>query len=256
MRRQRKSKPATSSPSSSRVSVIIPVMNEKKTLHYVLKEARKLKPLEIIVVANGSTDGSKEIAKASGARVISFKHPLGHDVGRSVGAMQAVGDILLFMDGDIVIPAVQLLPFIEAVHKGVDVALNRYSGPVQTQKVHPVVLAKHTLNSMLGRGDLRGSSMTAIPHALSRRALNTIGAENLTVPPKAQTIALVKQLRVEAIRNVDVSTNNPRRRRSKGIDPLRDLIVGDHLEAMQWLIQATNERAHHSDLARNRSLVR
>ncbi|WP_028547597.1 glycosyltransferase family 2 protein [Paenibacillus sp. UNC451MF] len=256
MRRQRKSVSAAISPSSSRVSVIIPVMNEKRTLRSVLREARKLKPLEIIVVANGSTDGSKEIAQASGARVISYEHPLGHDVGRSVGAQHASGDILLFIDGDIVIPAVQLFPFIHAVHRGVDVALNRYSGPVHTHKVHPVVLAKHALNSMLGRGDLRGSSMTAIPHALSRKALNAIGAENLSVPPKAQTIAMVKQLRVQAIHHVNVSALNPIRRRSKGIDPLRDLIVGDHLEAIHWLTQATNERAHHSDLTRNRSLVR
>ncbi|GAA4841694.1 hypothetical protein GCM10023310_19480 [Paenibacillus vulneris] len=256
MRQKRKSMPAAGSPSSSRVSVIIPVMNEKKTLRSVLREARKLNPLEIIVVANGSTDGSKEVALAKGARVISFEHPLGHDVGRSVGALHATGDILLFMDGDIIIPAAQLLPFIRAVRHGVDVALNRYSGPVQTQQVHPVVLAKHALNSMLGRSDLRGCSMTAIPHALSRRALNTIGAEHLSVPPKAQTIALVKQLRVEAVHHVDVSTVNPIRRRNHGVDPLRDLIVGDHLEAIHWLVQATNERAHHSDLARNRSLVR
>lgn len=256
MRQKHRSMPAASSPSSSRVSVIIPVMNEKKTLHSVLKEARKLKPLEIIVVANGSTDGSKEIAQASGARVITFDQPLGHDVGRGVGALHASGDILLFIDGDIVIPAAQLRPFVHAVHKGVDVALNRYSGPVQTKQVHPVVLAKHALNSMLGRDDLRGASMTAIPHALSRRALHIIGADNLAVPPKAQTIALVKQLRVETIRNVDVSTRNPKRRGGTGVDPLRDLIVGDHLEAIHWLTQATNTRAHHSDLARNRSLVR
>lgn len=256
MRQARKTRPALSLPSSAKISVIIPVMNERKTLRAVLREARKLMPEEIIVVANGTTDGSMEIARESGARVISYDRPLGHDVGRSVGAMHATGDILLFIDGDMVISAARLLPFVTAVHNGVDVALNRYSGRVKTRNVHPVALAKHALNSVLGRGDLRGASMTAIPHAMSRSALNIIGAENLTVPPKAQAIAIVRQLRVEAVQLINVSALNPMRHRAGRSDPLRDLIVGDHLEAIRWVTEVTNERGHYTDLARNRSLVR
>ena len=81
------------------------------------------------------------------------------------------GDILLFTDADIVIPTSLLIPYVKAVESGVDVALNRYNGITNTKHVHSVVLAKHALNAVLHRPDLVGTSMTTIPHALSRRAL-------------------------------------------------------------------------------------
>ncbi|WP_025699861.1 glycosyltransferase family 2 protein, partial [Paenibacillus forsythiae] len=125
------------------------------TIAAAVTEARKIGlRCEVIVVANGSTDGTAEIAASCGARVISCAEPLGHDVGRSVGAEAAKGDILLFTDGDLVIPAKQLRPFAAAVRGGVDIALNDYSGPVRRLRPHPVVLSKHALNLLLGRPDL------------------------------------------------------------------------------------------------------
>jgi CTP:molybdopterin cytidylyltransferase MocA len=257
MRRTCKSASAGIRPIRSKVSVIIPVMNERKTLPYVLREVKKLqRHIEIIVVVNGSTDDSAQIAESSGARVIVYEQPLGHDVGRSIGALHAGGDILLFVDGDIVIPAEQLRPFLKAVERGADIALNEYNGPAHKQSVHPVVMAKHALNAALGRADLQGASMTSVPHAISRNALTVIGAEHLAVPPKAQAMAFVHGLRVEAPQLVSVGAMNPLRRRGKGGDPLRHLILGDHLEAVSWYIQATNERGWRSDLSRNRNMVR
>ncbi|PZE19921.1 glycosyltransferase [Paenibacillus xerothermodurans] len=240
----------------SKVSVIIPVMNESSTLPAVLNEAKKLQSdIELITIVNGSTDGSAAIAQSGGAHVVSFDEPLGHDVGRSVGAREAHGDILLFIDGDIIIPAAQLQPYIQAVEAGVDIALNKYNGPVRKHNVHPVVMAKHALNTVLGRSDLKGASMTTVPHAISRRALTEIGAESLAVPPKAHAMAVQRGLRVEAVHLVPVGLMNPLRRRGKD-DPLRDVILGDHLEALHWFIQATDKRGMRTDLARNRSMVR
>jgi hypothetical protein len=257
MRRTRKSPSAGRKAIRSKVSVIIPIMNERKTLAAVLHEVKKLQSnIEIIAVVNGSTDGSASIAGKSGARVVLFDQPLGHDVGRSIGALHASGDILLFLDGDIVISARQLLPYLRAVESGVDIALNQYNGPAHKYTVHPVVLAKHALNAAMGRPDLKGASMTSVPHAISRRALTAIGAENLAVPPKAQAMACMHGLRVEASHLVSVGAINPLRRRGKGGDPLRQLILGDHLEAVSWYIQATNERGWRSDLSRNRNMVR
>ena len=47
------------SDTNMRVSVVIPAHNEASTLSQVLVEVEKLKPYEIIVVDNGSTDGTK-----------------------------------------------------------------------------------------------------------------------------------------------------------------------------------------------------
>jgi hypothetical protein len=160
------------------------------------------------------------------------------------------------MDGDIVIPANQLIPLIKAVNNGVDVALNKYTGPTDKISVHNVVLAKHGLNIALSRPDLTGASMTTIPHAISRKALIHIGAENLAVPPKALAVAIYKGLDVRAVQYIDVGRTNPRRRKKYKVDPLEYLIVGDHLEALFWLTQVSNNRGNLSDLWRIRDIVR
>jgi glycosyltransferase involved in cell wall biosynthesis len=240
------------------VSVIIPVRNEQRTLAGVIREAGRVHAeTEIIVVINGSTDGSADIAARCGARVVAYDEPLGHDVGRSVGALAASGRILLFIDGDMIIPAADLSPFVNAIEQqGVDVALNRYSGPTGVVKAHHVVLAKHALNHMLDRGDLAGTSLTAIPHAISRRALETIGTESLSVPPLAHVKAVWHGLNVKPVHLVDVGRLNPLRSRKERPYPLDKLIVGDHLEAVNWLAEQSDDRAGFEDGARKRQIVR
>ncbi|RUS44650.1 glycosyltransferase [Cohnella sp. AR92] len=243
--------------SSPLISVIIPVMNERRTLARVIREAKRVHPgTEVIVVVNGSSDGSLQIARDSGARVLVFDRPLGHDVGRSVGAREALGQILLFIDADMVIPASQLRPFVDAVKNGTDVALNDYSGPTRQESVHGVVLAKHALNSLLDRSDLMGASMTAVPHAISRKALETIGAASLSVPPLAHTMAIHSRLVVQRVKHVDVGTLNPLRTRRERHHSLEPLIVGDHLEAIQWLVSHTDNRGGYEDGSRQRWMVR
>lgn len=217
------------------VTVVIPVMNEIRTLARVIHEARQVHPdTEVLVVSNGSRDGSKEQAERMGARVLSFPEPLGHDVGRSIGALHAKGEIVLFTDADIVIPATQLRTFVDAVAEGTDVALNRYNGPIRRKKAHRVVVSKYALNSILSLPHLQGASQTAIPHAMSKKAIGKIGARNLSVPPKAQAIAVLEGLKVDAVCYVDVGKTNPGK---KGrTHPLGELIIGDHLEAIHYVL--------------------
>ena len=239
------------------VSVIVPVMNERRTLRRVIREAFRVHPrTEVIVVANGSTDGSLEIARKSRARVLVHDRPLGHDVGRSIGAREAAGEILLFIDADMVIPAAKLRAFVDAVAGGTDVALNDYSGPVDLPVVHGVVLAKHALNTLLGRPDLAGASMTAIPHAISRRALTALGSSALSVPPLAHTMAIRKALKVERVQPVNVGRLNPVRSRRERTNSLEPLIVGDHLEAIHWWLKQTDCRGGYEDGSRQRGRVR
>jgi glycosyltransferase involved in cell wall biosynthesis len=240
------------------VSVIIPAMNEHKTIGRVIRNAFQVHPqTEVIVVVNGSSDGTQRIAASSGARLIVHARPLGHDVGRSIGTREAKGEILLFLDADIVIPAQDLKPLIAAVREGTDVALNKYEGPKNKFNVHSVILAKHALNIALRRADLGGASMTTIPHAISRKALDTIGAQMLCIPPKAQAAAVIAGLNVRAVHYIDVGRPNPiKRKHVRRADPLESLIVGDHIEAFDSLIAATGSRGRHPDLLRNRSMAR
>lgn len=239
------------------VSIIIPAMNERATLPGVLREACRVHPRsETIVVANGSTDGTPAIARKWGARVIVTEEPLGHDVGRRVGAEAARGRILLFIDADMIIPATELRPYVKAVSEGVDVALNDYSGPLEGREIHPVVLAKYSLNSLLGRSDLKGASLTAVPHAMSRSVAEAIGYEALEVPPLALVAALLRGYKVRAVHSVPVGRMNPIKYRGRQKDPLTGLIVGDHLEAVHRLILERGSRGGYSDLGRQRDKVR
>ncbi|WP_201318132.1 MULTISPECIES: glycosyltransferase [unclassified Paenibacillus] len=238
-----------------KLSVVIPARNESTTIAYVIEEARSVHPeSEVIVVVNGATDRTAEIAAQMGAKVIRYSAALGHDVGRSLGAKEARGDIILFLDGDIVISTDLLTPFVQAVENGADVALNKYQGRVNTKNVHTVVLSKRVLNALLSSSELGASSMTTIPHAISRKALRVIGCDNLAIPPKAQAIALTSGLHVAQACFVDVGKVNPKRRKSP--DPLSQLIVGDHLEAIHWLFSQSDSRANRSDLGRQRERVR
>lgn len=239
------------------VSVIIPAMNEAQTIAGVILRASRVHPrCEVIVVVNGSADQTAEIAHSLGAHVISYELPLGHDAGRSVGAEAAKGEILLFTDGDLVIPAVDLRPFVTAVSGGADIALNDYSGPVRKLSPHPVVLSKHALNILLGRPDLKGCSMTAVPHAISRKALEVLGSDLLSRPPMAHAKAVLSGMRVEAAHKVPVGKLNAVRRKENGKDPLQQLVTADHLEAVSLLLDQRGNRAGFGDGARRREMVR
>lgn len=83
------------------ISIILPAKNEATNLEPLLKELITCFPdAEILVVNDGSTDNTAEIATRVGARV--FNHPYSQGNGASIktGARNASGDIFVFMDAD------------------------------------------------------------------------------------------------------------------------------------------------------------
>lgn len=83
------------------VSVIIPAHNEAEYLERTLAALRRQNYLwcEVIVVANGCTDSTPEVAKGNCDRLIVLSQKsLG--VARNLGARMAKGEILLFLDAD------------------------------------------------------------------------------------------------------------------------------------------------------------
>ncbi|MEC2746136.1 glycosyltransferase family 2 protein, partial [Bacillus cereus] len=143
------------------LSIIIPAQNEETTIKEVILEARKIEPKEIIVVINGSTDQTEAIAKQLGATVIVYEERLGHDVGRAIGAQEATGDILLFIDADFAIPAKDLHPLTQAVTDGVDIALNDLNLNLRFP-LYIVNLYKYMLNIACNRKDLGVGSTIAV----------------------------------------------------------------------------------------------
>jgi len=83
--------------------VIIPTFNEAENLEQVLRALLLSARDEVIVVDGGSGDGTQEIAKRGGARVLQG---VCADRGQqmNLGAKEAQGELLFFLHGDTVVP--------------------------------------------------------------------------------------------------------------------------------------------------------
>jgi hypothetical protein len=87
----------------SRISVIIPAVNEARHITATLQSVRPGRPHEILVVDGGSTDDTVALARAAGARVIHSRP--GRARQMNAGAAQAAGNALVFLHADTLLPA-------------------------------------------------------------------------------------------------------------------------------------------------------
>jgi glycosyltransferase involved in cell wall biosynthesis len=89
-----------------RVSFIIPAFNSQRTIGRCLESLRNLdypfEKLEVIVIDNGSKDGTPKTAARFGARVFVRPKIFVSEM-RNYGAEQATGDVLAFVDSDCLI---------------------------------------------------------------------------------------------------------------------------------------------------------
>ncbi len=88
----------------SRLSVVIPTRNGAATLAACLQSLRScsLPPYEIIVVDDASSDGSGDIARGLGCRVLRLDENAGAARAKNRGASVATGDWLYFTDDDVI----------------------------------------------------------------------------------------------------------------------------------------------------------
>ena len=93
-------------PSGATVSIIVPVYNGGEEFQACLRSIAQAVPqsMELIVVADGDTDGSREVASTFGAQVIPLPSPGGPARARNIGARRAQGEILFFVDADVTVP--------------------------------------------------------------------------------------------------------------------------------------------------------
>ena len=84
-----------------RLSIVLPAKNEAEGLARTLPALRQLYPdAEVIVVNDGSSDRTAEIATEQGVRVLSSPYSMGNGASIKRGARAAGGEILVFMDAD------------------------------------------------------------------------------------------------------------------------------------------------------------
>ncbi len=120
-----------------RVAVIIPAFNEALSIKSVVEELRNLKSPQnkdlaliddLIVVNNGSTDGTPEIAKRAGANVFSeFRKGYGYACLRGIEQLERPGqlapNVVVFVDGDHSVDVTELEALLHAVSEGNDLVV-------------------------------------------------------------------------------------------------------------------------------------
>ena len=125
------------------VSIVVPVHNAADSLAACLEHIRKLSPApdECVIVDDGSTDASRAIAQHAGFKLISAGGRRGPATARNLGARAARGDILLFLDADVLV-ASDAVARIQA-HFAANPGLDGVSGSYDDQPGCPSFLSQY-----------------------------------------------------------------------------------------------------------------
>jgi len=119
------------------LSVVLPAKNEAENLSILipklkqsLEQLKGRKAREIIVVNDGSDDNTEQVCKDMGIKVVSHPYSLGNGAAVKTGARNAMGDIIVFMDGDGQHDPEDISRLVEKLYQGYDMAVGArdYSG--------------------------------------------------------------------------------------------------------------------------------
>lgn len=172
------------------ISIVMPCLNEAATVAACVQEARAAIESarvngEVIVADNGSSDGSRELATAAGARVVPVSER-GYGAALRGGILAARGRFILMGDCDCSYDFSHLPRFLERLRAGDDLVMgNRFRGGIQPGAMpwknrylgNPVL-------SFIGRvffhtdiGDFHCGLRAFTPAAFQRMNLQTMGME-------------------------------------------------------------------------------
>ena len=125
-----------------RLSIVLPAKNEAESLDALLKAITKRHPeAELIVVDDGSTDATAQVATAAGARVIHHPYSMGNGAAIKSGARAARGEILVFMDADGQHDPEDIARLVARLDEGYDMVVgSRQAGSQAKTPGHPLSL--------------------------------------------------------------------------------------------------------------------
>ncbi len=125
------------------LTILMPCLNEAETLETCIRKARTYLETsgvdgEILIADNGSTDGSQDIARRCGARVVDV--PMrGYGAALIGGCNAALGDYVIMGDADDSYDFLHLDPFVEKLREGYDLVMgNRFKGGIEPGAMPPL----------------------------------------------------------------------------------------------------------------------
>ena len=175
------------------VSAVIPCLDEERTVGTCVGNAlESFKALgvagEVVVVDNGSTDGTARIASERGARVI--REPVkGYGAALRTGIESAKGRIIVMGDGDDSYDWAAIGPFVKKIEEGYDLVIgNRFKGGIQPGAMpplhrylgNPVLSAITRLAFGVKVGDVHCGMRAFTKEAFARLRMGTPGMEFAT----------------------------------------------------------------------------
>lgn len=125
------------------LTILMPCLNEAATLGTCISKAqaaieRDHLNAEIVIADNGSTDGSQEIARKLGARVVDIPVK-GYGAALLGGIAAAQGEYILMADADDSYDVGNPLPFLEKLREGYDLVMgNRFKGRILPGAMPPL----------------------------------------------------------------------------------------------------------------------
>jgi glycosyltransferase involved in cell wall biosynthesis len=229
---------------NSVISVVIPAYNEEKTIGNIIEETIQIMdtlgmPYEIIVVDDGSTDRTREIASRYKATVLSNGRNHGKGYALRRGFQHAQGDIIVTIDADGSHKPKEIPDLINPLFNGVDiVAGSRFLGNERnhTSKLH--VFGNHLINAtiMVLTRKLVTDSQTGF-RAFKRKFLEKIGIESLGY--EIETEITVKGLK-NGFRFQEIPIGC--KRREYNVSKLR--VLSDGCKILKTILKSAAEKSY------------
>ncbi len=116
------------------ISLVVPALNERDAIEDTIRRAQVVfetsdfKAYEIVVVDDGSDDGTGELAKAAGARVVRHPHNVGYGRSLKDGIVAARYDTIVISDADGSYPIEAIPELLEAFQSGFDMVVGARTG--------------------------------------------------------------------------------------------------------------------------------
>ncbi len=172
------------------VSVVIPCLNEEDSIAFCVDEATQVLRAagicgEVIVADNGSTDGSAQISRQHGARVVSVAAK-GYGSALQGGFKEARGRFIIMADADGSYNFSEMPRFVGKLREGFDLVMgNRFAGEIQPGAMPwlhryvgtPVMSAIINLLFQAGTGDVNCGMRAFTKRLWEHMDLRTTGME-------------------------------------------------------------------------------